>query len=311
MVFHSDHGFHLGDGGTWCKQTTTETGTRVPLLIALPFPSPPSATVREEIVELVDVYPTMLEVARLPTPDGPALPGRSLVPLLPGATQSQQQQQQQQLPPPPAFALAFAHDDEELQSLLAQLLPRESGMLGHGTAFSQYPRCASTPAEPSSLADRGFAFNRQCMMLPNDRIAAMGYAVRVHGWRYAEWYAYDAATWMPQWNATGGLLGAELYAMDGEPREAAAAAAQQNVVKEEAAVARVLSRVLQLHFWPLLRPKGARDAAVSPAVAASRWASPPPPGKGDAVVVDEAELKEAWGGGCWENKGAETAAARD
>ena len=37
IIFHSDHGFHLGYGGRWCKQSNAEVGVRVPLLLSVPW----------------------------------------------------------------------------------------------------------------------------------------------------------------------------------------------------------------------------------------------------------------------------------
>lgn len=286
--------------------TTAEVGTRVPLLVALP-PATAAAqtegamgTGREEIVELVDVYPTLLDVAGLPLPD-PSLRGRSLRPLLTGdgGTTSHS-----------TGTMQVGGDDdnndndEELRRLLAALPAGAAAaheLLAHGVAFSQFPRCRSPRATaPSPLAAAGYEWNGQCVMYGNAHIAAMGYAVRVHGWRYAEWYAYDPFTWLPRWNATDGLLGAELYAMDGRGEDGNGGR-ERNVAGEEPAVARVLGYLLRRHFWPLLRPRraGERASGVSPAVAATRWADPAPPGRGDAMGVEDDELREAWGELFW------------
>lgn len=296
IVLHADHGFHLGDGGEWCKMTTQETGTRVPLLVALPpgqagdnaATTKEAGLLREEIVELVDVMPTLLDVAGLSLPD-PTLRGRSLLPLLLRAPSSVDESSMRK------FEMAFddADDPEELRRLLQEALPAEEARatVAQGAAFSQFPRCRSKRGAPSSLAGEGYAWNGQCVMYGNSHIAAMGYAVRVHGWRYAEWYAFDARTWLPRWNETGGLLGAELYKMDDDEN----GGRERNLVGEEPAVARVLGHLLRKHFWPLLRPRREGERDMSAAVAATRWASPAPPGRGDAVGVDEEDLKEAWG----------------
>lgn len=293
-MLHADHGFHLGDGGEWCKMTTAEVGTRVPLLVALPN-NAREAELREEIVELVDVYPTLLDVAGLPLPD-PTLRGQSLLPLL-------------LRPPSSSFNNASTSrsmrkidvptddddDDMELRRLL-EALPTEAAraIVAHGAAYSQFPRCRSKRGAPSSLAGEGYTWNGQCIMYGNSHIAAMGYTVRVHGWRYAEWYAFDARTWLPRWNETGGLLGVELYKMDGGGG-GENGGRERNRAGEEQAVARVLGYLLRKHFWPLLRPRREEKSGVSAAVAATRWANPAPPGRGDAVEVDEEELREAWG----------------
>ncbi len=84
VVLVSDHGFHLGEHlGLWRKGTLFEQALRVPLVIAAP--GMPRGAVVATPVELVDIYPTLAELAGLPAPQG--LQGRSLAPLMrePGA----------------------------------------------------------------------------------------------------------------------------------------------------------------------------------------------------------------------------------
>jgi iduronate 2-sulfatase len=70
VVLWGDHGFHLGDHGYWTKHTNYEQANRIPLLIAAPGLHPPGAVTRQ-IAQSVDVFPTLAELAGLPTPDGP------------------------------------------------------------------------------------------------------------------------------------------------------------------------------------------------------------------------------------------------
>jgi iduronate 2-sulfatase len=79
VVLWGDHGFALGDAGRWCKGTNWDLDTRVPLMIRTPGLAQPGRAA-SGIVEYVDVYPTLADLAGLPAPA--YLSGRSLVPLL-------------------------------------------------------------------------------------------------------------------------------------------------------------------------------------------------------------------------------------
>jgi len=79
VIFFADHGFHLGEHGHWSKYTLFEQSTCVPLIVRVPGLTPKGA-VCDEIVELVDVLPTLGELARLDLPGN--LEGTSFVPLL-------------------------------------------------------------------------------------------------------------------------------------------------------------------------------------------------------------------------------------
>jgi uncharacterized sulfatase len=77
VVFVSDNGFHLGEHGLWSKMTLLEESLRVPLIIRAPGFAP---GVSDRVVELLDIYPTVLELAGLPPASH--VEGRSLVSLL-------------------------------------------------------------------------------------------------------------------------------------------------------------------------------------------------------------------------------------
>ncbi len=78
IVLFSDHGFHLGEKGRWAKRTLWEDGTRVPVIISAPGFA--SGQRSDRPVELLDVFPTLLEMAGL-SPDLKQ-EGQSVVPLL-------------------------------------------------------------------------------------------------------------------------------------------------------------------------------------------------------------------------------------
>jgi iduronate 2-sulfatase len=79
VVFWGDHGYSLGEADRWCKGTNFEMDTRTPLMFRFPgMPEPGVAT--DAMVEYVDIYPTVVELAGLPA--APDLDGKSLVPIL-------------------------------------------------------------------------------------------------------------------------------------------------------------------------------------------------------------------------------------
>jgi iduronate 2-sulfatase len=69
IVFWGDHGWHLGDHGMWCKHTNYEQATRIPLLFVLPN-AEHRGNATTSLVESVDIYPTLCELAGLPVPQG-------------------------------------------------------------------------------------------------------------------------------------------------------------------------------------------------------------------------------------------------
>ena len=79
IVLVGDHGFSLGEHGLWGKLTNFEDATRSPLILSAPGRVAGGAQT-QALVELVDIYPTLCDLAGLPKPD--RLEGASLVPLM-------------------------------------------------------------------------------------------------------------------------------------------------------------------------------------------------------------------------------------
>ena len=89
VVFYSDHGYHLGEhGGMWHKMSLFEQSARVPLIVVAPG-EPASSHTCNRLVELVDVYPTLVDLCGLP--EVKALEGQSLRPLLEDPTSAWKQ----------------------------------------------------------------------------------------------------------------------------------------------------------------------------------------------------------------------------
>jgi arylsulfatase A-like enzyme len=80
IVFVVDHGYQLGENGKWSKAGSLfEGSTRVPLIIHMPG-MPGNGRASTRIVQSIDLYRTMCELAHLEVPAG--IHGSSLVPLL-------------------------------------------------------------------------------------------------------------------------------------------------------------------------------------------------------------------------------------
>jgi iduronate 2-sulfatase len=85
VVLWSDHGYHLGEHlGIWQKRTLFEESARAPLIIRAPG-AKGNGRACHRIVEFIDIYPTLADLASL-TP--PQLDGKSLCPLLNDPTQT-------------------------------------------------------------------------------------------------------------------------------------------------------------------------------------------------------------------------------
>ena len=72
-MFWSDHGYQLGEHGHWMKQTLFERSARAPLIVAGPGVSAKGRS-SQRMVEFLDLYPTLAELAGLTPPAGPAGP---------------------------------------------------------------------------------------------------------------------------------------------------------------------------------------------------------------------------------------------
>ena len=77
VIFTSDHGFHLDEHEFWMKVSLHEESVQVPMMIKVPGKKP---AVTNSFIELLDLYPTLAELAGLDYPKG--IQGKSLVPIL-------------------------------------------------------------------------------------------------------------------------------------------------------------------------------------------------------------------------------------
>ncbi len=79
VILWGDHGWKLGEHGSWGKHTNVEDDTNAPLIISVPGMKHTGERTKS-LVEFVDMYPTLSELAGLPLPS--TVEGTSLKPLL-------------------------------------------------------------------------------------------------------------------------------------------------------------------------------------------------------------------------------------
>jgi len=78
VILWGDHGWKLGEYGSWCKHTNFEIDTHVPMILAAPGQKGKQRT--DALVEFVDIYPTLSDLCGLEIPK--QCEGSSMVPLL-------------------------------------------------------------------------------------------------------------------------------------------------------------------------------------------------------------------------------------
>jgi arylsulfatase A-like enzyme len=80
FMFISDHGDMQGDHHLWRKAVAYEGSSQIPFIVVPPDTRPAGRRVADEVVELRDVMPTILELAEVSCP--PTVEGASVAPLL-------------------------------------------------------------------------------------------------------------------------------------------------------------------------------------------------------------------------------------
>ena len=79
IVLWGDHGWKLGEHGSWCKHTNFEDDAHAPLICSAPHQKSPNSHTRA-LVEFVDIYPTLCDLVGIESPDH--VEGTSFAPLL-------------------------------------------------------------------------------------------------------------------------------------------------------------------------------------------------------------------------------------
>jgi len=204
VVFHADHGWALGEHGQWQKFNNWEVGTRVPLIIRAPWIEGASSMRTKALAELVDVYPTIADLAGVALPTGDDLPldGVSLGPVL------------------------------------------KSGgtVLGRAAALSVFGRCPRTADNTAFLTNPDDMWqNNWCEFIDRSTIPWMGFSMRTADWRYTEWAEWNGTALRPNWEKNAGV---ELYDHRGDDQTSFDAYENFNVATDNPDVVKTLSQQL-------------------------------------------------------------------
>ncbi len=87
VLYMGDNGFHLGEHGFYDKRDAFETSMRIPMLAWTPQPGRLKAGhTASQMVQNIDVAPTILELMQVEKPEGIPMDGMSFAPLLSGGS---------------------------------------------------------------------------------------------------------------------------------------------------------------------------------------------------------------------------------
>ncbi|MCG8528647.1 MAG: sulfatase [Opitutales bacterium] len=82
IILWGDHGWHLGDHGSWTKHSNFEQANRIPILMYAPGVTKPKTSTKQ-LIESVDIYPTLADLAGIPNiKTSQPIDGVSMVPVL-------------------------------------------------------------------------------------------------------------------------------------------------------------------------------------------------------------------------------------
>eukprot|EP00056_Hartaetosiga_gracilis_P012986 m.210314 g.210314 ORF g.210314 m.210314 type:complete len:507 (+) comp13779_c2_seq37:810-2330(+) len=179
VMVTGDHGWHLGEFDEWCKMTNLELGTRVPLIFRAPFMKHSVGAKTSALAELVDLYPTLADLAGVPLPKenegGEYLGGVSLKPI-------------------------FEDPSSKVKDV----------------ALSQFPRCWQNNTHHSPHHKVGDESNftvswesmSDCHWTERNGLDFMGYRIRTSNFSFTQWFRWNMSDLRPIWKD---VVGTELY----------------------------------------------------------------------------------------------------
>ena len=165
VVLWSDHGWLLGEHNQWSKFSNFETGLRVPLIVKVPGMTEGKGH-SDALVELIDLFPSLTELAGLEVP--------------------------MQCPEGEHNLLA-CHEGNSFVPLLT-----DPDKKWKKAVFSQYPRPSQGLQIIPGLLPKPFKVATE--QLEN----IMGYTIRVDNYRFTEWVRFNRTTAKPNWSEVWG-----------------------------------------------------------------------------------------------------------
>lgn len=121
IVLTSDHGWSLGEHAEWSKFSNYDVALKVPLIVCSPQVKPRSENKIDKVVELLDLFPTLVDLAGLPpvatcdskVNEETCVEGKSLQPLIFGETcDSQPEEAFSQYPRPGTYPSVHPNSDK-------------------------------------------------------------------------------------------------------------------------------------------------------------------------------------------------------
>ncbi|XP_074096078.1 iduronate 2-sulfatase [Cotesia typhae] len=150
VIITSDHGWSLGEHSLWAKYSNFDVAVRVPLIVSIPKKIKSKIYIKS-IVELVDLFPTIAELVKLPID----ICGK-------------------------VYSTTCSEGISFLPVIISYLASKNKTIRWKKAAFSQYPRPGLTPTwKPNSDEPR------------LNKIKIMGYTLRTERYRYTAWVPFN------------------------------------------------------------------------------------------------------------------------
>ena len=183
VCFFGDHGWSLGEASEWEKFTNFEMAARVPLIIRAPWLKSGIGKMTRTLVELVDIMPTLIELATPATIVVPAgVEGTSLVPFMELKNSGGENKS--------------GENKSENKSVVDGKV-----VSGKTVVLTQFPRCVT---DWSAMWKRN-----DCDNVDRRNFTHMGLSLRTNRWRFTRWMQWDGELLMPKWRDDDD--GLELY----------------------------------------------------------------------------------------------------